>query len=427
MMSETTKRGRRIRYHGESPASLPGRPAHWSACPYRGDVVATITGDKAGCGCASTVAEIFLCRRFGEPVLKQAAMRCLGKIQQHVPAYTGRTCRQCEIPAQERCLTVLHITFRPGWQDQIRRSRFALGQHGVSVQGVEIVRPTRKTLAAAIVQHRPDIVINHGFCLRYGDFLPVVETHRSVKFVTIDHSNQNHTFTWPQYFTDEKATLAATQRLRNLWYASPDAYGPWRQLGYERYLQWPNPICLPDIAAPAAPHNPPVLAIVGRADWMKAFPVQVAAAAIVQRRRPLRVAFVFRDAEERQMGLREHARACGLEFETQPWGDMPAWERWLRDECDVVSQSTFSDSFNYVSLDAAAFGKPFVGSWAIRHTPDEWRVNNPNDTFEVAARIEWILDNYPAASAAARSLAEQVAATNNAAYARRVAGLLGNS
>lgn len=397
------------------------KTVNYLTCPHRGQVLATINGRVAGCGCSSTRIEVYECRYFHEPVIKQGHPPCLDTLREQVPGATGRTCRECKVPSQERGITILHITFRPGWQDQIRRSGFALAAHGRQVTGVEIVRPDRKKLEHAIKTHRPRLVLNHGFCLRYDSFLPVVESHPDTKFVTIDHSNQNHTFTWPTYFTDEKNTLEATTRMRNLWYSSPDAFGPWNELGYDRYVHWPNPVCLhPSPPVPSVCHAPPVLAIVGRCDWMKALPVQVAAAALVQRRRPLKVAFVLRDSEERQKGLREHARACKLDFEVWPWSDMEGWERRLRDECDVVSQSTFSDSFNYVSLDAAAFGKPFVGSWAIRHTPAEWRVDNPNDTYEVAAKIEWILDNYPAASTAARSLAERVAAENNQAYAETV-------
>ena len=418
--------GRHVRLHNGLSPKNGGRSSvipHWLTCPHAGNVLARINGQAAGCGCATSTAEVYLCDHFNEPVLKRAATRCLGKIRETVPGYNGQTCRECKVPGD--AMTILHITFRNNWQDQIRRSEFALKQHTRTVRGVEVVRPDEKKLEAAIQLYKPDIVINHGFCLRYDSFLPVVERYPDIAFVTVDHSNQNHTFTWPQYFTDEKNVLLATEKHRNIWYASPDAYGPWNDLGYKRYFHWPNPVCLPPAPTlPAAIHDPPTLAIVGRCDWMKAFPVQVAAAALVQRRRSLRVVFVFRDSEERQKGLREHARACRLEFETHPWSDAQAWERWLRDECDVVSQSTFSDSFNYVSIDGAAFGRPWVGSHAIRHTPPAWRVDNPNDTYEVAAKIEWLLDHYDEASLQARQIAEDVAERNNADYATAVTRML---
>lgn len=74
----------------------------WASCPHRGAVVATITGRVAGCGCSGSTVEVYRCEKFNEPVLKQAAARCLEKIQAKAPGYTGRTCRECKIPMQKK-------------------------------------------------------------------------------------------------------------------------------------------------------------------------------------------------------------------------------------------------------------------------------------------------------------------------------------
>ena len=90
----------------------------------------------------------------------------------------------------------------------------------------------------------------------------------------------------------------------------------------------------------------------------------------------------------------------------------------------MVLQPSLADSFNYVTVDAASVGTPFVGSFSIRHTPREWRVENPNDTEEIAAVTRRILDNWPAESAKARPLAESIATSNNAAFAASIARMM---
>ena len=68
---------------------------HYLLCPRRGQVLATVSARKAGCGCGSSRVDVYQCELFDEPVLKKAAARCLADIAELVPAYTGRTCREC--------------------------------------------------------------------------------------------------------------------------------------------------------------------------------------------------------------------------------------------------------------------------------------------------------------------------------------------
>ena len=71
------------------------RTQHYMTCPHRGPAIATINANAAGCGCSGSTVQVYHCNRFDEPVLKQASDRCVGKIQQVDPKYTGRTCRAC--------------------------------------------------------------------------------------------------------------------------------------------------------------------------------------------------------------------------------------------------------------------------------------------------------------------------------------------
>ena len=92
--------------------SEPRKPQHWLTCPHRGDVLATVTGRAAGCGCGSTSVDVFQCERFTEPVLVHAAERCGDAIREAVPAFTGRTCRACR-PLPERFDAATHLARFP--------------------------------------------------------------------------------------------------------------------------------------------------------------------------------------------------------------------------------------------------------------------------------------------------------------------------
>lgn len=77
----------------------------WLVCPYRGEVLSTINAQSAGCGCGGMQTEIHHCTYFKQPVLKQAATRCLEKIKEVAPTYTGITCQKCQVPLTTECQT----------------------------------------------------------------------------------------------------------------------------------------------------------------------------------------------------------------------------------------------------------------------------------------------------------------------------------
>jgi hypothetical protein len=75
--------------------------AAWLLCPHRGPPTATVNARTAGCGCSTSTVEVYQCHRFSEPVLKKSPERCREAVAAEIPGYTGRTCRECEIPKRK--------------------------------------------------------------------------------------------------------------------------------------------------------------------------------------------------------------------------------------------------------------------------------------------------------------------------------------
>ena len=320
--------------------------------------------------------------------------------------------------------TILHLTHAKDWQNVILRAGSALGEAGIDANLVELVKPNVDAVRQAIRQHRPRMIVSHAFVVRAVDLIALADQHPRIAFASVCHANQNHVLTWPQFLRDERLLLEATKSRPNFFFGTPDPYTPWPDLGYQRFFHWPNPVYLPPWEEPQK-LDPPVVGIICRADWMKAIPAQIAAARLVQQSHGARVVMQFSQTTANAKAIREHAAVCGLEYEMLPWTPLEGWYGRLRREISLVLQATFADSFNYVSLDAASCGRPFVGSYAIRHTPRAWHVADPNNSHEIAAVARRILDRYEAESAKCRPLAEAVARRNNRQYAEMVQRLLG--
>ena len=80
-------------------------PLAWLTCPHRDPVPLTkINGRVAGYGCASASIEVYRCKQFAEPVIKQGHPPCLDTLREQVPGATGRTCRECPVPREAGAL-----------------------------------------------------------------------------------------------------------------------------------------------------------------------------------------------------------------------------------------------------------------------------------------------------------------------------------
>jgi hypothetical protein len=335
------------------------------------------------------------------------------------PDYHGRNCVSC--PVRDRAAGILHLTFRKGWQDIARRSQFAFRADGLHEVSEDLPSPKSDDLRRRI-QAGVKLVINHGFVFAADQFVRIAREFPRIAFVAVNHCALNHTLNSPQVWPGICAYRAAMPTLPNLWLGEPDWLSCLADLFPAsirgRVVWWPNPVALPPSPATVRP-DPPCILLACRSDVVKALPSQLCGMALAQRQRPsLRCVLSLANGSAPKL-----IEATGGRIETAKYADAAGWARRLREEVSVAMQASMAESFNYVALDALGWGRPVVGSSAIRYLPPAWTCN-PNDPRQIAAMILEHLDDYEARAAEARRVAEAVSGRQNAAYCQTIKGLL---
>lgn len=234
----------------------------------------------------------------------------------------------------------------------------------------------------------------------------------SVKFWVVYHGSQvsmNVNSTWMR---NQTAFLAMTKRLSNVWYGTPEPTAPFARLGYDRFQTWPNTIPFEMPTEPLSMQDPPVLAIAGRGDVIKAHASAVLAAGLVAKQRPIVLESFVKDAST---ALNDLATAAGISIAKKPYLPSSQFREHLRRSVSVVLDATMTEATQYVGLDALSQGRPVVGSQTIRYLPREWQAD-PNDPADIARVALMFLDDYPRYSAEALRLGGEIRDRQRDAY-----------
>lgn len=317
---------------------------------------------------------------------------------------------------------VLHVTIKADWQAMRSRGEAVLRVAEMPLRCRELEMPKQSELDEFIHRHRVKICFVHAFAIEAGAIIATACRFPAVQVVHVLHSEENHVMTWPVFFPQIADLLAASERLSNLWFANSESGQAWQRLGYDRVLQFYQPCAIDDYREPPTV-DPPTVLITSRPDVIKAIPAQILAAAILQRERRVRLAVSVPHVPDKQPAIDALIAAAGLKADRWPWLPQPQFLHRLRNHVSLVLQPSLSESFNYVSWEAASVGRPWVGSAAIKHTPAAWRAD-PNDPADIARVAGEILDDYHFASRQARLIAENVAAEHNAGYCDLIRRLL---
>ena len=89
----------REKWQNQRVQQPPSQKPHWIMCPHRGKSITTISGRTAGVGCSTSRVDVYWCNYFEQPILKQSPTRCRQKVAEEVEGYTGRTCKECQVPS----------------------------------------------------------------------------------------------------------------------------------------------------------------------------------------------------------------------------------------------------------------------------------------------------------------------------------------
>jgi glycosyltransferase involved in cell wall biosynthesis len=146
---------------------------------------------------------------------------------------------------------------------------------------------------------------------------------------------------------------------------------------------------------------PPVFSMVGRNDNVKGVPASISILARLREEMELQCIGISTQfpSDHRAKLAQAHIPSSLI-----PW---TTWQKSLEiiaSYVDVGLQLSQSESFNLVSIEHMALGKPMIATPAIEYIPQEWQINpqNPREGVRVAKRI---LENYEEESEKAKIVA----------------------
>lgn len=389
-----------------------------------------VSSKKSSCGCGIGKISLYECSRFEElvtltryPIIEELSIKVLS--QGNGKLFEGRSCSKCVHKPDPSLATILHATPYKNWQQVVLRASFALHSHGFNANCLEATTPDIKKLRHLLDHANVRIVFNHAFVIDEAVLERLARSYPGVKFISVSHSQENHLYLQPQLFKQLRAAIQLSEVLDNVYYAGSKDDTHWKMLGYN-VETWKWPCYIPRYTASKV--DPPVVLITSRGDAIKALPSQIIALALIKQRNPsVRcVMSLGRGMHNlRQEAIHNLTEACKLEYEDWDWAGPEEFLNRLRSEVSLVLQPSMSETFNYVTLEAGLCGRPWVGSLAIRHTPEEWRAD-PNSPIDIANVAQEILDHYEQSSVKALQIAESVALKNNDEYVEFIKELLGD-
>jgi len=210
--------------------------------------------------------------------------------------------------------------------------------------------------------------------------------------------------------------------LSNCYYALVDErtelYGPFR---CQRMIHINNAVFPQQFPPNLRPHDPPTVSLICEWRLLKNIPNQLLALALAQQTSPFLAMLVIK--RDRDQLARRYAETVGLEFEIREWRPWRDYLAMIAADIDIGMQVSFTESFNFVTLDHLQAGKPVVGSAAIRFLPTEWQAN-ADDPRDISRRLVNIIADYENSSRIAKAIADEKVQTSNTAFLSTFRGLL---
>ena len=278
---------------------------------------------------------------------------------------------------------------------------------GLKALSVGVHSKTSKAAGAAIADHNPRVFVNHAFFFGWEVIAELAEIFPKTTFLTINHSSQADLIRAPDWLSEHAHSVELAQRRENVFVASVDPRNFMSRCGLERCLWVPNLVRWPRWpASHKLKSDRPVASIIGRHDPNKAIPHSIIAASINGR-----VDLLFMLKNPRRDQLEDYCESLRVSCEFAPWSSWEDYTKTLFERVSVGFQPSFSESFNYVSVEQMALGIPVIGSPTIQFLPPEWQAN-PDDPLDIAEKLDTILDDYETQSRRAVDIAAEVKKKN---------------
>lgn len=328
-----------------------------------------------------------------------------------------RNCRTCvsrSSTAQSEPVHLIYFRHAGNRNQDVPHGLRLLTSHGITSKVIDV--NSRSDVVALINRHRPQLVINRGGCIRIEAIRELSAQFPKITFVNGCHSTLSHLFlnrgllsTWSEFWQ------LAEQR-ENVWISSPDNRHPF---DCERSIWLPNPVNLP-ARSTATLRDPITISLTGRRDFVKNYPNQIAALALVARKHRIRLAMCIRgDSTE----LEQLAQSRGLQLSSRPWSSPEQFRQWIASDIDLGLCCSYSETFCYAALDHMVSGKPVIGGQGMQVIDKDLRADqdNPHD---IAQRIDMVINGYNHFSRRARWQAEEIAERNNAEFVNAIQQIL---
>ena len=295
-----------------------------------------------------------------------------------------------------------------------------LNKSGLDAKSVQVADRTVASAAGAINKYNPRVFVNHAFFFSWETVAELSAAFPKTNFLTINHSSQADLARSPRWLSDQAHFVELAQQRENCFLATVDPKNPLGQLDLKRCLWVPNLVNWPRYPAThKIKTERPIASVVCRYDPNKAIPHSILGAAMSGR---VDLLFMIKNARRDQ--LTAYCQSLGVSFEFVDWSDWDTYTKTIGERVSLGLQPSFSESFNYVSIEHMALGVPVGGSPAIRFLPLEWKAN-PDDPRSIAATINAVLADYEKNSKRAVRVAGHVQQINRA-QAERVYKNLAN-
>ena len=313
-----------------------------------------------------------------------------------------------ETPAQQPAsnLHVLLVPDSAAWTGPARGGLYSETLAGLGIES--IVLPARPDVIATMP---PACVIwNHALVAD----VPKLVTHAArtgAQLVNVNHSSHAFLAHTPGSLRRWLDSCEAARQHSHVWSVSQCEMPP--VTGCDRIRQVSCPVRLHEPRPYRPPHSPLRIAVAGRCCPTKNLTNSLLAISRLQQVQPIELHMCVDPSQELQRTLDL------LNLHPSRLGQLghDDWLQYLRFEADLLLQVSLTESYNMAATEAQQIGVPTIASATVHAADPELTVSDPNNTEQIAAKIQQAAQDYRNYTLRAHQHGRASADRRNAEYA----------